>query len=118
MRCDVCQKEFSGRKTLNKHIKTVHAVKNFKCDLCEYRTNDSYNFQRHNESCDKRKRKQVVIDQDAKRAKEEEPSVYSCNQGPNEDEASDENHSCFQGSLHSKTWTHQGTQDLLMVMEK
>ena len=59
-----------------------------------------------NESCGKRKRKQVVIEQDAKRAREEEPSVYFCNQGPNEDEASDENHSCFQGSLLTKTRQH------------
>ena len=35
-------------------------------------------------------------DQDAEKAREE---VYSCNQGPNEDEAADEEDSCFGGTL-------------------
>ena len=43
--------------------------------------------------------KEVKV-QNAQRAREEESLVYSCNQGPNEDEVSDENQSCFQETLN------------------
>jgi KRAB domain-containing zinc finger protein len=99
LRCSTCTAEFKELKNLNKHIKNLHSTKNIKCDNCSYTTNDLYNFQRHKEGCKRRKREEEVQEQVAKRARTEEPLVYSCNQGPNEDEPSDENQSCFGGSL-------------------
>ena len=118
LRCSTCTAEFKELKNLNKHIKNLHSTKSIKCDNCSYTTNDSYNFQRHKEGCKKRRREEEVQEQVAKRARTEEPLVYSCNQGPNEDEPSDENQSCFGGSLYKKIWNHQGSKDILIVMEE
>ena len=118
LRCSICTAEFKELKNLNKHVKNIHRDKNIKCDNCSYTTNDSYNFKKHKEGCDKRKREEEVLEQVAKRARTEEPLVYSCNQGPNEDEPSDENQSCFGGSLYTKIWNHKGSKDILIVMEK
>ena len=118
LRCSTCHAEFKELKNLNKHIKNVHNNKNIRCENCSYTTNDSYNFQRHKEGCNKRKREEEVLEQVAKRARTEEPLIYSCNQGPNEDEPSDENQSCFGGSLYTKIWNHKGSKDILIMMEK
>ena len=118
LKCNTCSAEFKELKNLNKHVKNIHSDKNIKCDACSYTTNYSYNFKKHKEGCAKRKREEEVLEQVAKRARTEEPLVYSCNQGPNEDEPSDDNQSCFGGSLYTKIWNHQGSKDILIVMEK
>ena len=94
--CGECHKEFTEHKNLNKHMKNIHMQKNLKCNNCEYTTNDWPNMQRHSESCEKRTKEKEVKVQNAQRAREEQSMAYFCNQGPNEDETSDENQSCFQ----------------------
>ena len=68
MRCSTCTAEVKELKNLNKHIKNIHSNKSIKCNDCSYTTNDSYNFQRHKEGCNKRKREEEVKEQVAKRA--------------------------------------------------
>ena len=35
--CDTCNKAFSTKKNLKRHIKMVHdKIKDFKCDKCDY----------------------------------------------------------------------------------
>ena len=87
-------------------------------DICSYTTNDPFNYQRHKEGCIKRKRKEEEHEQDRKRAKEDEPLVYSCNQGPLEDEPADEQESCFEGTLKIKIWIYKGTPDILTAQQK
>ena len=44
--------------------------------------------------------------------------VYSCNHGPNEDEAADEEDSCFGGVLVEKMWKQHGSKDILISLEQ
>ena len=116
-KCSICDKQFSELKNLNKHIKNVHEEKSMKCNNCSYATNDVFNMQRHSESCRKRKREEDVIEQDAKRVREEE-EVHSDNEAPNEDVVSDDTETCFGGILQTKSWKHRGSKDILQVLEK
>ena len=116
--CGVCHAKFKELKNLNKHLKMQHAEKGLKCNICNHTSNNQFNMQRHIESCSKRKREQALIEEEAERAKEEEPMVYSCNQGPLEDESADEYESCFEGTLSSRIWNHRGTQDILIALQK
>ena len=93
----------------------VHGKKVMKCN---HTSNYQCNMQRHIERCVKRKRKQDVIEQERNRAKEEAPLVYSCNQGPLEDEPVDEQESCFEGTLKTKIWKPKGNQDILIALQK
>ena len=103
---------------MNNHTRNIHGVKIFKCDICSYTTNDTFNYQRHKEGCIKRKRKEEEHEQDRKRAKVDEPLVYSCNQGPLEDDPADEQESCFEGTLKIKIWIYKGTPDILTALQK
>ena len=97
MKCGVCLKEFNEVKNLNKHVRNVHGEKTLKCNNCSYTTNDASHLQRHSEGCNKKKKH----DQETKKTMEE---VYSCNHEANEDEAADEEDSCFGGVLVEKMW--------------
>ena len=92
-------------------MKMLHEEKGLKCTNCNYTSNDKFNMQRHIESCSKRK-------PEAEKDKEETPMVYSCNQGPVEDEAADEHQSCFNGTLSSRIWNNRGTHDILKALQK
>ena len=81
--CGVCHAKFNEVKNLNKHMKMVHEEQGLKCTNCNYTSNNEFNMQRHVESCSKR-------EPEAEKAKEKNPMIYSCNQGPLEDEAADE----------------------------
>ena len=104
-------KEFEEVKNLNKHVRDVHGEKTLKCKNCSYITNDEPSLQRHTESCYKKKKH----DQDVEKAREE---VYSCNQGPKEDEVADEEDSCFDGTLIKKMWKQHGSKDILISLEQ
>ena len=86
-----------------------------KCNNCSYATNDTPSIQRHVESCTKRKREEDEVEHVAKRAREEE--VHSYNQAPIEDVPSDENKTCFGGTLQTKIWKPRGSKDILKVLE-
>ena len=105
LKCGVCLKEFKEVKNLNKHVRKFHGEKTLKCNSCSYTTNDTSQLQRHTEK----------HDQDAKKAMEE---VYSCNHGPNEDEAADEEDSCFGGVLVEKMWKEHASKDILFSLEE
>ena len=107
IKCGVCQKEFKELKNLNKHMKNVHSEKELKCENCNYSSNDAPNMQRHAGSCKQGKEKDAP----------KEDEVHLCNQGPDNDEPSDEVESCFGGTLSAKVWKHHGSKDLLMAME-
>ena len=111
MKCGLCMKEFKEAKNLNKHIRNVHGEKTLKCENCSYTTNDAPNLQRHLDSCNKKKKH----DQEAKKARED---VYSCNQGPNEDEVADEENSCFGDTLVQKMWKQHASKDILSSLEQ
>ena len=118
LKCDICDTEFNELFNLNKHTRNIHGVKILKCDICSYTTNDPLNYQRHKEGCIKRKRNEEEHEQDRKRAKVDEPLVYSCKQGPLEDDAADEHQSCFDGTLSSRIWNNRGTHDILIALQK
>ena len=67
------------------------------------------------ESCTKRTREEDEVEHVAKRAREEE--VHSYNQAPIEDVPSDENKTCFGGTLQSKIWKPKGSKDILKVLD-
>ena len=77
----------------------MHEEKSLKCNNCSYATNNAPNMKRHVESCRKRRREEDVVEQDAKRAREE---VHSYNQAPIEDVPSDNTETCFGGTLQTK----------------
>ena len=83
----------------------MHEEKKLKCNNCSYASNDLFNMQRHVESCKKRRREEDVVEQDAKRAREE---VHSYNEAPIEDEPSDDTETCFERTLQTKIWKHRG----------
>jgi len=113
-KCNICNINYKELYNLNKHIKNVHEEKSLKCNNCSYATNDIPSMQRHVESCKKRRREEDVVEQDAKRAREE---VHSYNQGPIEDVPSDNTETCFGGTLQTKIWKHRGSKDIVMEME-
>ena len=109
--CGVCNAKFKELFNLNKHMKMLHEEKGLKCTNCNYTSNDKFNMRKHIESCSKRK-------PEAEKDKEETPMVYSCNQGPVEDEPADEHQSCFNGTLSSRIWNNRGTHDILKALQK
>ncbi|CAH0602507.1 unnamed protein product [Chrysodeixis includens] len=45
--CEICQKTFSNRRNLYRHIKIHTGIIEFSCQKCPYTTNINYNYQRH-----------------------------------------------------------------------
>ena len=50
--CDFCQAKFKERKTLNKHVGSIHSLQNFKCDHCDFYTNRKDTLSRHKKKHD------------------------------------------------------------------
>jgi len=48
MNCDQCEKSFTRKETLKKHVKIVHLqIKNKACVYCDYRTHSKFNLDLH-----------------------------------------------------------------------
>jgi len=46
--CHLCEKSFSLKHGLDRHIKNIHQrICGFHCDMCEYKTYDNYNLKLH-----------------------------------------------------------------------
>ena len=39
-KCDICQKLFTDKHKLKQHIKSVHFWQRFPCDLCDYKATE------------------------------------------------------------------------------
>ena len=46
-KCDICNKLFSNKSNLRKHIKSVHEKIKFKCEICDKEFSQEDNLQRH-----------------------------------------------------------------------
>ena len=46
-KCDICNKLFSNKSSLTKHIKSVHEKIKFKCEICDKEFSQEDNLQRH-----------------------------------------------------------------------
>ena len=50
--CPTCEKIFSSKGSLTRHIKTTHEnITDFKCSTCSYETGDISHLQRHTPKC-------------------------------------------------------------------
>ena len=93
LKCPHCELPASSQSNLNRHIRLKHpSDKKFICEECGDTFPRSDYFFKHQALYKKRKGS----------AKEDEPLVYSCNQGSLEDEPADEQESCFEGTLKIK----------------
>ena len=45
--CDECESIFKEKRNLMQHIKNHHGLKKFKCNFCDYRSNDRKTLKRH-----------------------------------------------------------------------
>ena len=48
--CDICNKLFSNKSNLRKHIKSVYEKMKFKCEICDKEFSRKDNLQRHNKA--------------------------------------------------------------------
>ena len=61
MSCDVCQKSFTSKKYMTKHIKNVHQSKTYSCDECEKTFSTSWNMTNHRKSAHENELKKFSI---------------------------------------------------------
>ena len=48
MKCETCNKTFSRKDALEKHVKAIHeAIREFKCDVCEKEFTQVTHFKIH-----------------------------------------------------------------------
>jgi KRAB domain-containing zinc finger protein len=56
-KCEICEKNFSDKSNLNKHISSVHEDKKpFKCELCEFSSSLKGNLNNHIKSVHQKKK--------------------------------------------------------------
>jgi uncharacterized Zn-finger protein len=70
--CQQCPAEFKEKKNLNKHIKSIHSERLFKCDQCDLSFNRMDVLKRHKVSHNKRKQEEINEPRPAKVKKPEE----------------------------------------------
>lgn len=45
--CDLCPKIYFSKKDISNHMRTVHSEKRFICDFCDYQSSLKCHFERH-----------------------------------------------------------------------
>ena len=55
LKCDECSKRFKTKKTLKRHIKSIHEKETFRCNLCDHVAYRVHHLTQHKESVDEKR---------------------------------------------------------------